>query len=123
MECFHPKNTLFPKTYRIKIMKNSQKIESFRAKFGKNSPKQGTLSRTLSTFIHTLSIVYPYFIHTLSTVNSIKFKYLSKNTEKRHTQKSLIRTYTHAYTHEAQLVPTLCPKTPFFGLNHYFLTT
>lgn len=123
MECFHQKNTLFSKTYRIKIMKNSQKIESFRAKFGKNSPKQGTLSRTLSTFIHSLSIVYPTFIHTLSTVNSIKIKYLSKNTQKRHTQKSLIRTYTHARTHEAQLVPELCPKTPFFSLNHYFLTT
>jgi hypothetical protein len=122
MECFHPKNTLFSKTYRIKIMKNSQKIESFRAKFGKNSPKQGTLSRTLSTFIHTLSIVYPTFIHTLSTVNSIKIKYLSKNTQKTHTQKSPIRTYTHAYTHEAQLVPTLCTKTPFISLNHYFST-
>lgn len=122
MECFHQKKHFFSQISTIRTMKNSQKIESFRAKFGKNSPKQGTLSRTLSTFIHTLSILYPTFIHTLSTVNSIKIKYLSKNTQKTHTQKSPIRTYTHACAHEAQFVPTLHPKTPFFSLNHYFST-
>lgn len=120
MECFTQKNTLFSQISLNKTMKNSQKIESFRAKNGQNGQKQGTLSKPLSTFIPTLSILYPTFIHTLSTINTNKFKYLSKNIQKTHTQKSLMRTYARTRTHEAQLLTANSPKTSIFDINHCF---